>query len=114
MIGVFFLSILTELVTLGQRSLYQKLEPGQSRHLIMSSLYAFQVLLGFLLMLVVMSYSIELIFSVVVGLAAGYVMLVDDASGKPKSFDGCHRSHEKASSSVSHLSDDLELKESKV
>lgn len=111
MIGVFFLSILTEAITFGQRALYHKLQPGQQRHMIMTSMYTCQVLLGFVLMLIVMSYSIELLFSVVAGLAAGYVAFVDDESGKPKSFDSCHKNHESASCEASN---EPEIEPSKV
>jgi Ctr copper transporter family len=69
-------------------TLHQHRLQEMTRHLITIILYTIQTVIGYLLMLVVMSYSIELLLSVLLGLIIGnglFVRYHDDSTGSSNS-----------------------------
>jgi hypothetical protein len=87
MVYSFLLAILLEALTVPQR-----ICSGFRRkpHLLLTIIYALQALLGYLIMLIAMSFSIELFASVLCGLMVGHVLFHD--SDTPSRTTADHRS----------------------
>ena len=88
LIYTFFLAILLEALSSVRNICVQYLQHRQERsrrrqwllkatqHVIATILYALQTILGYLLMLIAMSYSIELFLSIIFGLIIGNILCV--------------------------------------
>ena len=74
-IGTILLAILTELVTRHRRSVLNRITRPKVKVFTSASLYAIQVSLGYVVMLVVMTYSGPLVLSVILGLATGHLII---------------------------------------
>ena len=73
MIYSFLLAIMTEALTSAQQRIKRHLSPGRARKWVMSVLYGIQQFLGYVVMFIAMTYSIELFLAVIVGLMIGNV-----------------------------------------
>ena len=71
MIYSFLLAIMTEALTSAQQRIKRHLSPGKTRKWVMSVLYGIQQFLGYVVMFIAMTYSIELFLAVIVGLMIG-------------------------------------------
>jgi hypothetical protein len=73
-LGTILLGVLTEMITHHRRSFLKKIEGTNKKVLASGLLYAGQVTMGYTIMLVVMTYSIPLVLSVIFGLGLGHVL----------------------------------------
>jgi hypothetical protein len=73
-IGTIFFGILLELVILRRRKVVTSLKPGYLRLATSTIFYGVQLTMGYLIMLVVMTYSGVLFLSVILGLMGGHVL----------------------------------------
>jgi hypothetical protein len=92
-VGVFFLAVLTEALTL-IRSLVTKAAkhsalPSLVSLIGLSFLYGAQTMLGYMLMLAAMTYSVEIFACMIAGLTVGYA-LFNFSFKKPKAAGSCH------------------------
>ena len=77
MMGVVLLGIITEAVS-KLRSLSSKRLSGFLKRLTITVLHGIQALVGYILMLATMTFSIELLVCVIVGLGLGFALFYDD------------------------------------
>lgn len=79
MIGMFLLAFLTEAISKARFACSSKptLQGGR-RRTSLTALHATQALVGYILMLATMTFSVELLLSVVAGLGVGYATFYDD------------------------------------
>lgn len=91
LVSVFMLGVITEGIASYRSNLRnRKFASGKMRRLVLSSMSASQALAGYLLMLVAMTYSIELLLSVVSGIAVGYAYFFGgDGSATRVKSDAC-------------------------
>lgn len=73
-LGTIVLGILLELLLHRRRIIMWKLIPGRKRLAVSGLLYGLQLIMGYVLMLIIMTYSGPLFFSVIVGLVGGHTM----------------------------------------
>ena len=92
MLFTFLLAILVEGLSSARsvlvRSNHNFLADRQHQHLALTAIYAVQTLLGYILMLVTMSFSIELFLSVVTGLMVGNLLFIRYSSSSSHAIDG--------------------------
>lgn len=81
MAGVILLAIFTEAVSSFRLRVHGKMNPGLTRKLITILLHGLQAFLGYILMMITMTFSIELLLCVCLGLGVGYFLFFDDKSG---------------------------------
>lgn len=76
MLGVLGFALLSEILGYANMRMHNSLGDDKplSKQIFLSVLYALQGLHGFVLMLIVMTFSVELIFAVLFGLGLGYVL----------------------------------------
>ena len=74
--GACFFSFLLALLVEGLSAVRLKIIQSTRSHLALTAIYGIQGLLGYMIMIIVMSFSIELILSVVAGLIVGHWLLV--------------------------------------
>ena len=84
MVGIFTLAALTEGVSRLRHQLFKKARSAlQSEHnkysLLQTGLHGLHALMGYMLMLAAMTFSLELFLSVIFGLVFGYVLFGGDA-----------------------------------
>lgn len=72
--GTLLFGIMVEAVISKRRSAMSKLEPGRNRLMATAAFYGLQLTMGYLIMLVVMTYSLPLFFCCVLGLVGGHVL----------------------------------------
>lgn len=77
MAAIMALSILTEFIS-KLRFYLQKSLHGKKRRIGITLLHGMQALVGYVLMLATMTFSVELFLSVIVGLGVGYAIFYDD------------------------------------
>jgi hypothetical protein len=73
-IGVFLLGIFIEMLTMIRRRLYKEVEWSRNRDIAMVIIHSLQVLLSYFIMLIAMTYSVELFCMVCSGLVVGYII----------------------------------------
>lgn len=83
MLGIFGLAALTEGISRVRHQLFKKARSAsQDEHskysLLQTSLHGLHALMGYMLMLATMTFSLELFFSVILGLVFGYVLFGGD------------------------------------
>lgn len=83
MVYSFLLGIMTEGITNFQIWMRPHLGKGRLRKIIMPLLYATQQWLGYIVMMVTMSYSFELFASVLVGLMVGRLLFLQRSATRP-------------------------------
>lgn len=72
-IGVFFLGIVIEVLVMARRVMFATMPKGRVRDLLMVLLHGTNVVLSYFIMLVAMTYNVELFCMAVVGLTCGYM-----------------------------------------
>jgi Ctr copper transporter family len=77
MLGVVLLGIVTEGVSKLRYTLSRRLT-GMTKRWIMSLLHGVQALVGYILMLATMTFSVELLACVILGLGTGFAIFYDD------------------------------------
>mmetsp|Transcript_43171 Transcript_43171/g.65188 ORF Transcript_43171/g.65188 Transcript_43171/m.65188 type:complete len:285 (-) Transcript_43171:188-1042(-) len=77
MFGSFALAFFMEVLFVSQKYVHVTMKPSRERKMIKVGLHVVQELLGYLIMLVVMMLSIEMLFSVLAGLMVGYAWFYD-------------------------------------
>ena len=77
MLGILLLSIATEGLSKTRSLLSKRLKGGIKRWTI-TLLHGLQALVGYILMLATMTFSVELLFCVIVGLGIGFAIFYDD------------------------------------
>lgn len=77
MLGIFLLSIATEGLSKTRSLLSKRLKGGIKRWTI-TLLHGLQALVGYILMLATMTFSVELLFCVILGLGTGFAIFYDD------------------------------------
>jgi hypothetical protein len=73
-IGVFLLGIFIELLTMIRRRLHKEFKWSRGRDIAMIIIHSMQVVMSYFIMLVAMTYSVELFCMVCCGLIVGYVV----------------------------------------
>eukprot|EP00934_Nitzschia_sp_Nitz4_P007267 Nitzschia sp. Nitz4//scaffold21_size171442//9870//12079//NITZ4_002138-RA/size171442-augustus-gene-0.198-mRNA-1//-1//CDS//3329542342//7257//frame0 len=73
-IGTILLGIVVEYVIFRRRGAMRMLEAGTSRLVASSAFYGLQLTLGYIIMLVIMTYSIPLCMCVVLGFVSGHIL----------------------------------------
>lgn len=107
--GTILFGIMVEVVIFQRRSSIQSFESGTKRLLISSAFYGLQLTMGYLIMLVVMTYSMPLFLCCVVGLVIGHVLFnaKDAILNKPQPVYGDATSN-RTSEGGSHGDEDEE------
>ena len=72
-VGVFVLGIVVELLVFCRRTVFAKMRKGHWRDLLLVFLHGINVVLSYFIMLVVMTYNVELFSMAVTGLVFGYI-----------------------------------------
>jgi len=95
MFGVFFFAMLSEFVGYFHMRMHNALNDDKNilKPVILSTLYVVQALIGFTLMLITMTFNVELLFAVGLGLGVGYLLNILAVGNKmfiPKRFVMCH------------------------
>ncbi len=74
-IGTILLAILTEIVTRHRRSLLNRITTSRVKVFASAFLYSIQVTMGYVVMLLIMTYSGPLVLSVILGLSIGHIII---------------------------------------
>lgn len=84
--GTILFGMMVEAIIFRRRKSIVNLQPGTSRLLASAAFYALQLSMGYLVMLIVMTYSGPLFLSCIIGLVLGHVLFNarDALLGKPK------------------------------
>lgn len=94
LIGVFVFAMFSEFVGYLHMRIHNTLdEKSLLKPYVLSTLYILQALIGFMLMLITMTFNVELLLAIVFGLGAGYLVSILVVGGKmytPKRFVMCH------------------------
>uniref|UniRef100_A0A7S2HDD7 Copper transport protein n=1 Tax=Helicotheca tamesis TaxID=374047 RepID=A0A7S2HDD7_9STRA len=80
MIAVLLLSVITEGMSAFRLQMRKTLKPGKTRKFLVVIMHGMQALLGYLIMLATMTFSIEMLLMVVTGIGIGYSAFFDDTS----------------------------------
>jgi hypothetical protein len=89
-LGVICLGICVEGSSVVRRKVHASLRPGSSRKWVMAGFYGLQATIGYALMMVAMTFSLELLLSAICGLVLGYGFFTNDESSCIKNFDQLH------------------------
>jgi hypothetical protein len=77
--GFFALSVLVEWIKVLRKRLYKAQQPGWGRKISMMVIHGLHAMLGYVIMLAAMTYSIEMLLSVVAGLSLGFGLFTSDS-----------------------------------
>mmetsp|Transcript_1659 Transcript_1659/g.2921 ORF Transcript_1659/g.2921 Transcript_1659/m.2921 type:complete len:790 (+) Transcript_1659:117-2486(+) len=100
-IGVFFLGMFIELLVLLRRRVFNEMSSSLLRNLIMVLLHGTNVVLSYFIMLVAMTYNVELFCMAVSGLTVGFTMFNIAEPPRHTTDPCCSLGHEGAEENVS-------------
>eukprot|EP00957_Ditylum_brightwellii_P158723 12080873-Ditylum_brightwellii.AAC.1 len=84
-----FLAIATEGLSALRIYMRKMLKAGMKRKVITVSMHGAQALLGYMVMIATMTFSIEMLLSVIFGIGIGYSLFFDDTSSSHVSTNPC-------------------------
>jgi len=88
MIYSFLLGLVTQGLAVTRAVVFSHVSKGKVRKYLMVVIYVLQVYMGYMIMLVAMMYSVELLLSAVAGLAFGYFLFHKGESPVARSRSG--------------------------
>lgn len=100
-IGVFFLGISIEVLVLLRRVMFSNMPKSPIRDILMVILHGTNVVLSYFIMLVAMTYNVELFSMAVAGLTVGYMLFNLAEPPRHKTDPCCSLGHEEAEKNVS-------------
>lgn len=89
MFGVTALAIATEGISALRLRLHKSMVPGTKRKATIMAMHGFQAFMGYMIMMVTMTFSVELLLCVVLGLGIGYGIFFDDATASHVTTNPC-------------------------